>query len=66
MKPIPPCAGCLDRKIGCHSECEKYIDYKCRATAYSAMVRNARGADVSLDSFHVETKRNSIRRHRRY
>lgn len=23
----PPCKDCLDRKIGCHAECERYIQY---------------------------------------
>lgn len=25
-----PCKDCLDRKIGCHSDCEKYVEYKSR------------------------------------
>ncbi len=23
----PPCKNCIDRKVGCHSTCEKYIAY---------------------------------------
>ena len=23
----PPCKDCIDRKVGCHSTCEKYIAY---------------------------------------
>lgn len=25
---ICPCKGCTDRKIGCHSKCSKYIEWK--------------------------------------
>lgn len=25
---LPPCKGCEDRVIGCHSVCEKYITWK--------------------------------------
>ena len=25
---IPPCKDCPDRQIGCHSTCEKYIEFK--------------------------------------
>lgn len=25
---IPPCKDCPDRKVGCHSVCEKYIEWK--------------------------------------
>lgn len=25
---IPPCKDCPDRKVGCHSVCEKYIEWQ--------------------------------------
>lgn len=25
---LPPCKGCMDRVIGCHSVCERYITWK--------------------------------------
>ena len=25
---IAPCKDCKDRHIGCHSKCEKYLEYK--------------------------------------
>lgn len=28
MIPKVPCKGCSDRKVGCHSDCEKYLKYK--------------------------------------
>ena len=28
MKPKPPCKDCKDRKMGCHSKCKSYIEYK--------------------------------------
>ena len=27
MKPMPPCKDCEDRELGCHSTCEKYIEF---------------------------------------
>lgn len=27
-KNQPPCYQCLDREIGCHSNCEKYNDWR--------------------------------------
>lgn len=24
----PPCKGCNDRNMGCHSTCKKYLDWK--------------------------------------
>lgn len=26
-KPIAPCLNCGDRVVGCHSNCERYIEY---------------------------------------
>ena len=28
MNMIPPCKGCEDRKMLCHSSCEKYLEWK--------------------------------------
>ncbi len=28
IKQLPPCKGCEDRVIGCHSVCERYITWK--------------------------------------
>lgn len=28
MIPKVPRKGCSDRKVGCHSDCEKYMKYK--------------------------------------
>ena len=25
---IAPCKDCKDRHVGCHSKCEKYLEYK--------------------------------------
>lgn len=28
MVARPPCKGCEDRSMSCHSTCEKYLDFK--------------------------------------
>ena len=28
MIPTAPCKDCKDRELGCHSKCQKYLDYK--------------------------------------
>ena len=38
-----PCLGCVERVIGCHSTCIKYIDFRQRLDAYNkekADIRN--------------------------
>lgn len=33
-KPSSPCKDCPDRYVGCHSKCNKYIDYKLKLEKY--------------------------------
>ena len=37
-----PCYGCNDRSITCHSECEKYIDWKTEHDAERERIRQER------------------------
>ena len=37
-KPISPCYKCEERQLGCHSSCEKYLEY----TGIVAQNREAR------------------------
>lgn len=32
----PPCKGCEDRAVGCHSSCERYKQYKAELAAAKA------------------------------
>ena len=38
-KPKPPCYKCVNRKQGCHSECEKYIFYVKTKDFYNELIR---------------------------
>lgn len=37
MKPKAPCLKCENRNPGCHSRCEKYIDYKKKQFEYNQL-----------------------------
>ena len=37
-----PCLGCIERVIGCHSNCIKYIDFRQRLEAYNKEVAHKR------------------------
>ena len=39
MKPKPPCHNCENRHIGCHAECEKYIDFRKKLDDYNEVVK---------------------------
>ena len=35
LTPVhPPCKGCEARQVGCHADCEKYIDFRREADQY--------------------------------
>ena len=38
-KIVAPCKDCPDRKLGCHSKCEKYKEYKLANDAHNKETR---------------------------
>jgi hypothetical protein len=45
VKPKAPCLKCEDRNPGCHSRCEKYIDYKKKQFEYNQLKAKERMID---------------------
>ena len=41
IRPQSPCGGCKDRRLGCHSDCKIYADFKADAEAYNDLIREA-------------------------
>ena len=37
-RPIAPCKDCKDRKLGCHSTCQLYIDFDAANKRYKSEV----------------------------
>ena len=37
-----PCKGCTQREIGCHANCEKYLDYKKKNSKVLSDIREKR------------------------
>ena len=55
MKPKSPCLGCEDRVLYCHSNCEKYIEFKEALMKRSNDIYKAKEIDYILDG--IERKR---------
>lgn len=55
---IPPCFKCTDRQAGCHSSCNRYIDY----SSGREEVYNNRKSRVDRDSYIVKTVEKTIKR----
>ena len=52
-----PCKDCMDREVGCHSTCEKYIKYQKEKDEYNKKVRDAKSRENDIVSFKVDSIR---------
>lgn len=47
---VNPCKDCTERYVGCHSECEKYAEYRSQIEEKNRLIHEGRqelyGADV--------------------
>lgn len=56
-RPQGPCYKCADREIGCHSTCEKYIEYQADNELYKEMVRMARNYHSRIAGYESEKRK---------
>lgn len=54
-EPLSPCKDCNNRFLGCHSSCERYLDYKSEHDKFKQKVFAAKEEDWALNE--VEQKR---------
>ena len=59
-----PCKNCLDRELGCHSTCEKYIQFQVDNRAETEARRSILYENNQHISFLAEQKRKRMRSHR--
>lgn len=57
---LPPCKDCPNREIGCHSKCEKYIQFKNDLKKDKAKEK----AEKKMESFILEGIIESTKRRR--
>ena len=57
-----PCKDCLERKIGCHSECEKYNEYTERCNNERQKVYNAYRTERLLEKSEIEGRVKTLKR----
>ena len=62
MKISSPCKECPDRKTGCHSTCEKYIEYDNRnKERREKRLRSFEVISVTRESVHRAIKEKHVR-----
>lgn len=52
MIPKVPCKNCSERKVGCHSDCKKYLTYK-NEMERQRMLRTEQKEEID---FHISEK----------
>jgi hypothetical protein len=55
-KAIPPCKDCLERYIGCHSSCQKYIKWKNQNIAMGKAIINKYKSDRKAEDYLIKEK----------
>lgn len=61
-----PCHNCPDRHPGCSADCEKpeYLEYKRKEKEKREAIREFNQRNKALDTYTVEQRQKSKRRHR--
>lgn len=60
-----PCMNCENRKMGCHSTCDKYKEFKITIETEKAKIRNAYDTEIKLDDSAMKTVRKIKKRKKR-
>ena len=60
MKAKSPCLNCPDRTIGCHSTCEKYIEFQKVHAEEKAKAFEARREEAEYWSMRNQSKHRAI------
>lgn len=58
------CYECRDRHVGCHAECEKYLEEKAQAERERQVIFAEKGKEKDLDSYSVERSVKRAKRRR--
>ena len=48
-----PCKGCVDREVGCHSKCSKYIEWKAEYDRIKNIVDSAKAFEREVGEIKV-------------
>lgn len=58
-KTTSPCMICLDRYVGCHSECKKYIEWNSNRLDRKKQMTNEKYKDYEIVSYEVNRSYNN-------
>jgi hypothetical protein len=60
--PPNPCRDCQDRHVGCHSDCERHLDWQKQKDKEKQKLSDATQADNLLYRYNKESKYRAIQR----
>lgn len=62
---IAPCKGCEDRKMGCHSKCEKYIEWKKATEERKKAIEKQNQGIMAAIAYEIKEKEKNMKVRRR-
>lgn len=60
--PDAPCKDCTERKVGCHSECEKYGAYKKGIIETSSKIKKQHDDERMVENYTINEKYKTLKR----
>lgn len=60
-----PCKDCQDRFSGCHSSCEKYLEFKKKDQEEKEAIREEKSRRYAVSDFRKQQVEKALRRHGR-
>ena len=60
--PPNPCQDCQDRYVGCHSTCERHVDWQRRKNEEKQKLNDSREADDLIYAYTKESRQRGIQR----
>lgn len=48
-----PCKNCENRCVGCHSNCDKYIEYRKQLDNRNEIIKTEKGKTTDLDRYEI-------------
>ncbi|MVB11058.1 hypothetical protein CAFE_17600 [Caprobacter fermentans] len=61
MMRQPPCYGCSDRALGCHSDCPRWVEWKEQEHRVQEAVRKAKGTEQAFQEISCKRSRKILK-----
>ena len=61
-----PCKDCPDRKVGCHSTCEKYLEFRKERDELNETIQKQRDKEYAEFTRYMQALKEKQKQHKKY